>query len=155
VKAGRRTRGCARAPGLAPCEIDPLRAQKTPDMLVADIAQCLGNQGCGPTRPAGGRRPVEHGHNAPVGRRAISLGLARARRIRQAGEAVFCEANPLLADHAAGRTIRARSNRRCSVVRERTQPSSVVRSPADSHDRRRFLYIAMPRLWHTHLCQED
>ena len=52
--------GVARqAPGLAPGEVDPLGAQKAPDVLVADVAEFCGEQRRGPTGEARGRRPVE------------------------------------------------------------------------------------------------
>jgi hypothetical protein len=88
-------------PGLAPGEVDPLAAQEPPDVLIADVAQGGREQRRGPTGEARGRRPVERGQDAPVDRRVIGLGLARARRIGEPGEPVFGEPHPPLADHAA------------------------------------------------------
>jgi hypothetical protein len=69
--------GVAReTPGLAPGEVDPLRPQEAPDVLVADIAEFLGEQRCGPAGEARGRRPVEQRQNAPTGVRTIGLRFA-------------------------------------------------------------------------------
>ena len=69
--------GVARqALGLAPGEVDPLRAQEAPDMLVADVAEFLGERRRGRAGEARGRRPVEQRQDAPIGVRAVRLRFA-------------------------------------------------------------------------------
>jgi hypothetical protein len=68
----------------------------------AHVAQRLGQQRRGPAGEPRRRRAVEQRQDAAVGVLAVGLGLARARRVREPGEAVAGEPAPPLADHAAG-----------------------------------------------------
>jgi hypothetical protein len=94
--------GVAReAPGLAPGEVDPLRAQEAPDVLIADVAQRSGEQRCAPADEARGRWLVEQPQNAAIGGLVVGPGLARTRRVGQTRHTLACEPQPPLADHAA------------------------------------------------------
>ena len=163
--------GVAReTPGFAPGEIDPLRPQKAPDVLVADVAEFLGEQRHGPARQALGRRPVEQCQDAPSGVRAVGLRLARARRIRQSGEALLREPHPPTADHAprasdlpgdrpaapavAGKEHHPRPLHQTMLRLARAHPAR-QRGPLcrRQRDRRRFLYRhAQPVAWRHNLC---
>src|SRR5450631_1380264 len=66
----------AHAPGLASCEINLVAAQEPPDILDVDIAKFPGQQGPGPAREPGRRRPIEQLQNPLVGRLRIDRLLA-------------------------------------------------------------------------------
>src|SRR5215211_824133 len=123
----------ALAPGLPPVEVDLLGPQEAPDILVADVAQSLGDE---PARPAGialRRRPPQHRQNAAV-RRLVILGrgaAARTRAIIETRQPLFGEADAPMAHRTRHRakiagdrpgrrtlraisTIRARNTCRCS-----------------------------------------
>ena len=141
----------ALAPGLPPVEVDLLGPQEAPDILVADVAQSLGDE---PARPAGialRRRPPQHRQNA---RSVVSSYLAEARppgrgrssrpdspssakRMRQwltvrgivpRSRAIARVDKP----SAAISTIRARNTCRCSLVGARSRASSSARSSGKS-----------------------
>jgi hypothetical protein len=163
--------GVARqAPGLVPGKVDPLGAQKAPDVLVADVAQRRREQRRGPTGEAHGRRPVEQRQDAPVGIFAVAPGLARARRVGKPGQPVPGEPHPPPADHAA-RTADLAGNRpaRHAVSCQEHDPRSLDqtlfgrRRPHPRLERRPFLRRhddrrriskahARPLAWICHLC---
>ena len=134
------------APGCASRKIDPLRPQKSPDVLVADVAEVSGDQRRGPPGKPHGRRPVEHGQDAPIGVLAVCPRLARARRIAEPGQAVAGKTQPPFAHHAAraadlagdrparhagGRRQHdlARSTSRCSVLGPAPKPRAPPARP--------------------------
>ena len=143
--------GVAReTPGFAPGEVDPLRPQKAPDVLVADVAEFLGEQRRGPARrsprAAAGRaapgcaerRPrrrssacPERGASASPARRSLA-NRTRHRLTTPRAHPTSRAIARLPQPSPARSTIRARSTRRCSVLPERTQPVSVARSAAVS-----------------------
>ena len=117
--------------------------------MLTDVAERCGEQRCGPAREARGRRPVEPRQDAVIGVLAMVLGLPErgasaspasrslAKRTRHLLTTPRAHPTSRAIDRlpvpaAAASTILARSTKRCSVVLERTQPSSVARSSAVS-----------------------
>ena len=61
----------ALAPGLAPVQVDLLRAQKAPDLLLVHVAQFGRDQRSGPARKPGRRRAIQNRQDTPAGLDAV------------------------------------------------------------------------------------
>ncbi len=92
----------ALAPALAAAEIDLLLAQRSPDILHVDVAQCLGDQRSVPTCKACGGWRIEHRANALVGLLAVDRRRAGTRQVIEPVEPFASKASPPQADRGGG-----------------------------------------------------
>ena len=69
-------------------QVDLLRPQDAPDVLVGDIDQRLAQRRCRPTRVARWRRLIELGENAPPGRSRVDRLRAGARPVLEPGKSM-------------------------------------------------------------------
>src|SRR6516164_2277147 len=110
-------------PGLAGGKIDPMLAQKAPDILNVNVAKSSGQQRPRPARIPFRRRLIQKRQNALVRGHAVDRLLARPRTIFQPIKAVVGKAMSPLADNARLNTnLRGNRARAAPLGRQQHDP---------------------------------